>query len=301
MKNSGYTFNSNGAYEEINNEMLADVINNPKKYIKTIFGSWPVKTPYDIVDLDGYRLRLLLNQTYKVNAGEEFHRVYPDVIMEVTAHYSHNPVIEYDNKGNGIKYYLTCPTCDNITGDIYSGERVVNLLTISNSEVSNLIKESSEQESYSTFFNMALEKAEQIGYRLQNLHDDLFYQQFGGDSEECFTWNYYAFIKTSPYVPSLVDTLRELKSENSVGREHSYPEPSKLNSAHYGYSDHKNSTFRGTFLLTPDLRYRNEFENQGIKVIPYDFQEDKVRMADERFKSGSDSYDRSKKYSKSED
>ena len=54
-------------------------------------------------------------------------------------------------------------------------------------------------------------------------------------------------------------------------------------------------------MLTPDLRYRNEFENQGIKVIPYDFQEDKVRMADERFKSGSDGYNRDKKYSNNKD
>ena len=163
--------------------------------------------------------------------------------MEVTAHYSHKPVIYHDKRDNGIGYYLSCETCNNIKGHPYDPN--IDLITVPNSEVSNLIKESSEQESYSTFFNMALEKAEQMGYRLQNLHDDLFYQQFGGDSEECFTWNYYAFIKTSPYVPSLVDTLSELKSENSIGREHSYPEPSKLSSAHYGCRNHENSTFRG--------------------------------------------------------
>ena len=165
MKNSGYTFNSSGAYEEINNEMLSDVINNPEKYIKTMFGSWPVKTPYDIVDLGEYKLRLLLNQTYKVSAGEEFHRAYPDIIMEVTAHYSHNPVIKHDNYiDDEIRYYSSCETCNNITGRPY--DEKINLITVSNSEASHLIKESSEEEAYSTFFNMALEKAEQMGYRL---------------------------------------------------------------------------------------------------------------------------------------
>ena len=234
-----------------------------------------------------------------MSAGEEFHRVYPDVIIEVTAHYSHNPVIKQDNFHDEIRYYLTCTTCNTITGvDV---ARKVNLLTISNSEASHLINKSSEQDAYSTFFNMALEKAEQMGYRLQNLHDDLFYQRFGGNSEECFTWNYYAFIKTSPYVPSLVDTLRELKSENSIGEEYSYSEDTALRLVHNQNIKHENSTFRGTFLLTPDLRYRNEFENQGIKVIPYDFQEDTVRMADDRFKSGSDNYNRDKKYSNNKD
>ncbi len=323
VKDSEYTFNSNGDYDRINNEMLVDVINNPLKYIKTIFGSWPVKTPYDIVDMGKYKLRLLLNQTYKVIAGEEFHRVYPDIkisqysmlltpekfrrvypdiIMEVTAHYSHNPIICHDNMDNGIRYYLSCQTCDNITGDIYkSKESVVNLLTVSNSEVSNLIKESSQEEAYRTLFNMALEKAEQMGYKLPNLHDDLFYQRTGEKSEECFTWKYYAFIETTPYVKSLIETLRKFRNENSMGEDHSYKEPPELRSAHDGYSEHKNSTFCGTFLLTPDLRFRNELENQRLKIIPYKLQKDQIPKKDEKFKLGKDDYDQSKKYRKDDE
>ncbi len=300
VKNSVYTFNSNEDYDGINNEMLADVINNPLKYIKTIFGSWPVNTPYDIVDMGKYKLRLLLNQTYKVSAGEEFHRVYPDIIMEVTAYYSHNPVIYHDNSNDGIRYYLDCTTCSHITGDNSESGSVVNLLTVSNSEVSNLIKESSEDEAYNKLFNMAWKKAEEHGYKLKNDHDDLYYWQMD-KNPECFTWSYYAFIETIPYIKSLIETLRGLKSINSIGKEHSYQEPTELSSAHHRYYDHQNSTFYGTFLLTPDLRFRNEFENQGLKIIPYELQKDWVQKQDEKFKLGKDGHDQGKKYRKDDE
>ena len=49
------------------------------------------------------------------------------------------------------------------------------------------------------------------------------------------------------------------------------------------YERDKHFTFKGVFLLTPDLRFRNEFENQGIHVIPYDLNVIKIRMPYAKF------------------
>ena len=272
MVNNNTEFSINENLEELDNIMITDVINNPVKYIKTIFGSWPVKTPYDIVDMGNYWLKLLLNQTYKIKAEEEFHGIFPDIIIEVTAYYSHILKMDYRDYEDSREYSISCKTCNK---EAIGGYRNAQLLTISKDQILDLIKKSSEQDADRTLLNMAWKKAEEHGYKLKNDHDDLYYWQMDKNPEciECFNWKYHIFIEVRSYIKSIRDILRQLKSKNSIGEKYSYSEPlnesDSLRSAEYQYNKGQNLTFKGTFLLTPDLRFRNEFESQGIKVIPF--------------------------------
>ncbi len=89
----------------------------------------------------------------------------------------------------------------------------------------------------------------------------------------------YAFIDTRTYIPSLIETLRELKNEKFIAEKYSYPEPSFSITNRPTLSERdKHFTFKGDFLTYTNLRFRNEFENQGIHVIPYDLNGIKIRM-----------------------
>lgn len=264
---------SEDIFEELDNAIFADVLNNPLKYIKIIFGSWHIETPYNITDSNGYKLRLLLKQTYKIKAEEEFFgkfdKTLPDIIIEVTAYYAHKLEMKCNTINGGVECELVCSTC---------GYRPWKSELLIPSDKISTVTEKSLEENNKVILNMAWEKAEKYGYKIVNDQDGFVHIEMGDYDKVCFEWKYYAFIDIRSHIKLLRETLRQLKSNDLVGKRNTYEDSNLFEITYsYGHSttfkeviQNKNFTLKGTFLITPDLRFKNIIESQGIGIIPFD-------------------------------
>ncbi len=267
-RRNGPRFNDSKDFDDVHDAIMADVIGNPIKYIERTFGSWPIKTQFD--SINNYKLDR--EQRFQVIAEDEFWGAYPDIRIDISVVFNHYIRLYHTIKDDPRSYWVECETCEKKFGDI--------LFRIENDKINNLINSIGAEEAKDQLWKKAFDIAYSRGLKDVSDPGGMFHREFEGHSASCFTLKYFLFIEIKSHIKSFGETLRQLRIYKSLGEQHSWkPKSQKVMDIkqfyYHWYSYGEEPIFKGVYLLTPDLRFREEFESQGFPVIPFEMPEGK--------------------------
>ena len=258
-RNNGPRFTDSKDFDEVHDTIMADVIRNPVRYIESTLGGWPIRTPIDTIG----DYQVMREQRYNIIAEQEFHGVFPDIRLEISASFNHYLRVRYHETGYSEPYdrtyYLACSGC----------QKKWHLMAVHHDAIKKMIEESGRDKIDEILSLEAWGKAREIGMGRVAAEGTRYYFQMPETPDICGSVTYFAFIEIKSHIRSFGETLRQLRIYDRIGRDSSAPELSKKNLDITDRDRKRKEIFKGVFLLTPDTRFREEFESQGFKVIPY--------------------------------
>ena len=269
-RRNGPRFTDSKDFDDVHDMIMADVIKNPERYIEKTFGGWPIKTPIDTMG----NYQMMREQRHNVVGEGNFNGSFPDIKLQVDVSYNHYVHAHYDKGGVGpgeLHYSLICTSCRG---------RLLDLFNIPIPKITERAKEIGEEKAYQELWSQAWTEASKLGGRTIKTSAGTIYHETGSQNPICFSVSYFLFIEIKSHIKSFGETLRQLRIYQSLGEKFSSPGPSNEEEIQefcglYGKWGHYNSrreikpVFNGVFLLTPDIRFKDEFESQGFPVIPY--------------------------------
>lgn len=256
-KNNGPRFSDSKEFDSLHDEIMLAAIHNPGKYIKHVLLTTPAYVFSSGINFSRTDVLDMANKgiyEYSIKAEEEYYGNFPDLIISLSIPVRHILSIEnlsgiftLQNIGH-IRFKASCKICKKDVLESFS-------LDLSNNEkLKGMFSSPDLREAVDRYI---WDKAWKTA---NSMRGDI-------SPSICFMHKLFFLIEIKSHVKSFGETLRQLRIYDNAAATHSMP---LSQFQEYSFLTSGATRYIGTYLLTPDLRFKQEFESQGFHVITYE-------------------------------